>query len=99
MGRGQEGVGDGEEDNREGETGRRATERRDGDGVMRSRDGERGVGRGVMGRGAMGREGKEVVQAHGMHEWNEVTCIQVFLTLLTCAMPGTPASNNIWFET
>ena len=36
----------------------------------------------------MGREGKEVSQAHGMGEVR----LQFFLPLLTCATPGTPAS-------
>ena len=31
-----------------------------------------------MGRGAMGIEGKEVGQAHGMPGWNEVTVLSDF---------------------
>ena len=37
-----------------------------------------------------------MVQAHGMSGWNEVT---FFLTLLTCATPGTAASNIIIAKT
>ena len=67
------GEGDnGEEGNREGETGRRATGRGDGDGGNEEEE---------MGRGATGRdwrEGKEVVRAHGMPGWNEVTVFSDF---------------------
>ena len=40
----------------------------------------------------MGREGNEVVKAHGMPGWNEVTVFSGF-AYLTSAMPDTPASN------
>ena len=50
--------------------------------------GEGGNGEGKMGRGAMGREGKEV----GHMECLGGMRLQFFLTLLTRATPGTPAS-------
>ena len=56
---------------------------------MEGGDGEGGNEEGDMGRGETGREGKEEVQAHGMTGLNKVT---VFLTLLSRATPGTPAS-------
>ena len=34
-----------------------------------------------MGRGTMGREGKQVEQAHGMPGWNEVTVFSGFAYL------------------
>ena len=38
----------------------------------------RGRREGVTGKAATGREGKEVLQAHGMPGWNEVTVFSAF---------------------